>query len=82
MFNENTKQILKDLKKPTWNSPMGVSEWRRHGIQNGYWAYFEKDVKEKIKKELEKIPETNPAYESDMYDEGRQDLLKEIKQLI
>lgn len=25
--------------------PMGVSQWKKHGIKYGYWKYFEEEIK-------------------------------------
>jgi hypothetical protein len=35
--------------------PMGLSNWRRHGIVYGYYAYFEQEIRKKIAEELDKL---------------------------
>lgn len=32
--------------------PMGVSEWANHGKKNGYWSYFEKEVRKETAEEI------------------------------
>jgi hypothetical protein len=34
------------------NIPTGVSKWRTMGEKYGYWQYFEREVREEIKKEI------------------------------
>jgi hypothetical protein len=36
LIEEYTKQVIKETKE----LPMGVSQWREHGIKYGYWDYF------------------------------------------
>ena len=30
------------IKSSLYDVPMGVSEWKNHGVKYGYWSYFEK----------------------------------------
>ena len=43
------QEVKKDREKP-----MGVSDWKEHGIKYGYYEYFKK---EEVKKVLEEIKE-------------------------
>jgi len=49
---EDVKTFLdKALKKK--DIEYSVSEWKRIGKQRGYWSFFEKEVKDRIVKEIE-----------------------------
>lgn len=36
--------VLKELKLRRSDIPMGVSQWRNHGMKWGYWDFFLKDL--------------------------------------
>lgn len=40
LINKYTEGIIKEVK----NTPMGVSQWKSHGIQHWYWDYFKTQV--------------------------------------
>lgn len=35
--------------------PMGVSQWKEHGVKNGYWDYFKEQVVTAERKELREL---------------------------
>jgi len=48
--------------------PMGVSQWRKHGQDNGYWEYFEKEAFEKGRKDEQK---NSDNYWEQGYEQGK-----------
>ena len=40
IFDNKMDSLLKEQKE----SPMGVSQWRKHGKKWGYWEYFEREM--------------------------------------
>ena len=55
--------------------PMGVSQWKNHGIKLGYWKYFEKDYisKKELQEHIDGCRETTS---DGMWWVNRNDLLK------
>ena len=39
IFDNKMDSLLKEQRE----SPMGVSQWRKHGKKHGYWEYFKKN---------------------------------------
>jgi hypothetical protein len=31
--------------------PMGVTKWKTHGVENGYWQFFEDEIKRKYEQQ-------------------------------
>ncbi len=68
--------------------PMGVSQWKEHGIKNGYWDYFKEQIIAAERKEqrerLEKYDIVPPQVkmENPYYWEGCQYAVKKIIALL
>jgi len=82
---EQAKDFIKDLLKETISKkelPMGLSQWKNHGIKLGYWKYFEKDYVSK--KELQEKLETH--MKTSTYDDNEDAVFRttisEIKTLL
>ena len=64
----------------SWDIPMGVSEWRKHGQDYGYWEYFEKEIKESIAKKVVNVKEeVRKLHGTFKYDDCYDDVLKLLK---
>ena len=48
IFDNKMDSLLKEQRE----SPMGVSQWRKHGKKHGYWEYFNKQQREEDISEL------------------------------
>jgi hypothetical protein len=60
--------------------PYNVSEWKKIGIERGYWYYFEKEIKKEILSNLPKIEKRVGAGAS--YQLGFNKCLKAVKSII
>ena len=49
IFDNKMDSLLKEQRE----SPMGVSQWKKHGKKHGYWEYFKKEQREKAIKMIE-----------------------------
>ena len=46
------ERLISKLLKEQRESPMGVSQWKKHGKKHGYWEYFNKQQREEDISEL------------------------------
>jgi len=53
-------------------SPMGVSQWKKHGKKYGYWEYFAKERDSMWQEEIEDLQVTEPPKDIEKLEEKRQ----------
>lgn len=47
-------KLIEKIKYDLQHLPMGVSQWKNHGIKYSYWEYFKEQVRKEILEEIKK----------------------------
>jgi hypothetical protein len=71
-INQGAKDINKEL-----DFPYNVSEWKRIGIERGYWNYFRDEIRKKDMEELIKLICNREVFEDKLNEKAIKEYYKD-----